>query len=663
MTKLKTLARKCKRKLVNSAKQASSPSIAIKSLSDQDRADFEEFLKTNREPLPKLALSPLAPPHESIAVFSLKDNSAASCKAEKLNDFAKMQGLLFCQPSEGTCALSLTKPYEHNGVCSLFSGYLFRDGEMLIGQQEAFGRIPDSGSIDEDYGEWCLCSVSEQGVITLSSDFFGMVPWFYYEDSSVFAASNSYHLLLLALRQLGVRLNMDIPRSRVNMITSGFTYGSPFSMNLDVAGCKMTLAYERIVFSRADGFASFRTTLWDIVSEPEPWDEDKYEEYLDEARSELFAACKAAFEHPRFNRIVVDVSGGFDSRTVFATANNLPKRLRKKLHTFTRKSGTTDDVEKASALINLYDYPKHTYVKTDTSDLYTEDGSIRLSQNSRTLGLFSHCSYLYSSCYNDHTTLEITGYLGEVILGYRRCRGDSAYELGDRRLLARLGGCYLHNSVKDLQEVFEDQERIIMDTLANYSSCDCLFKKFQLLYLDGRNRFICGSSHNIENDNMRIPMLNSKYALKAKWMYFNRFTNNEVPDEKISVDLINKINPLLAAYPFAKENDNDIPQSSNLLVPIKAVVEPDQTFKPGPSLKDAENLYRDKVIDFIDNLDVAEQMLLHIFDYSSDYYPVCLGTHKVLTEMRKSPNPHRSSREREAIRKIYDIYFQIQAIS
>lgn len=44
-------------------------------------------------------------------------------------------------------------------------------------------------------------------------------------------------------------------------------------------------------------------------------------------------------------------------------------------------------------------------------------------------------------------------------------------------------------------------------------------------------------------------MLFSKYALKAKWLYFSKFTDNQVPDEKISIDLLSAINPLLAVLP------------------------------------------------------------------------------------------------------------------
>ena len=84
---------------------------------------------------------------------------------------------------------------------------------------------------------------------------------------------------------------------------------------------------------------------------------------------------------------------------------------------------------------------------------------------SRTLGLFSVNSHLYMSRYSDHKTLEITGYLGEVILGFMRCRGELDYSLGDKRLLARLGGCYLHNSVDELKDIFHDQEIIINNNI------------------------------------------------------------------------------------------------------------------------------------------------------------------------------------------------------
>ena len=55
-------------------------------------------------------------------------------------------------------------------------------------------------------------------------------------------------------------------------------------------------------------------------------------------------------------------------------------------------------------------------------------------------------------------------------------------------------------------------------------------------------------------------------------------------------------------------------------------------------------------------------MLLHIWDYSKDYYPVCLGMHKVLTLLRADPSEIKTTHGRETIRKIYDIYYQIRLV-
>ena len=121
---------------------------------------------------------------------------------------------------------------------------------------------------------------------------------------------------------------MNIKRSRVNMITTGFTYGSSFSKKMDVEGCCMTLAYETLNYSTTFGLSIEKTSLWEIISKKESWNEDQYEEYLFKAKEELTEICTAIFEHPKFNEIVIDVSGGFDSRIVFAVASTPQCNLR-----------------------------------------------------------------------------------------------------------------------------------------------------------------------------------------------------------------------------------------------------------------------------------------------------------------------------------------------
>lgn len=632
--------------------------IAIKEFTEQDKINFEEFLKTERRSSllpPPMNLSPLVPPHEDIIVAAIKHNKDISSVAK----FADQYKFIVTNYNKKIISLSRHIPkYSANNTMYIFSGYVFYNKKMLIGVDEVAENIDDVMNLNELDGEYCICSVGN-GNITLSSDFFGMVSWFYFDNDEVFAASNNYHALLEFLSSIHVDLNMDIDRSCVNIITTGYTYGSPFSDKLDVIGCRVSHSYERICYTTTGGLHLQKTFLWDILNKTYIWDEDLYESCILKARDEICENVKAALEHPKFKKVVIDVSGGFDSRIVFAAVTTMPKKLRNKVYTYTRRSKTVDDEEKASAITNLYSYPRYSYEDTDNSLLFDVDGKLNLAHVSRTLGCFSVNTDLYISKYDNTDTLEFTGGLGDAVFGYARIRGELDYSLGDSRLLARLGGCYWHNSCTELKSVFKVQETIINETLSNYNS-DCLFKKFHWLYIDYRNRFNFNSSHNIEHDNMRIPMCFSRHALMAKWLYFSLFRDNKVPDEKVSVDVLAAINPLLACLPFAKNNDKVLPKQDNLLNPVKISVQPDYTQnivkKGGGNAGD----YRARVNEYMGDLKRVEQMILHIYDYSPKYYSVCLALYKMVELLREQPEEAGTSHTYETIRKLYDAYFQIE---
>jgi hypothetical protein len=625
----------------------------IHNVDPNDVNAFEHFLSTPRIRPAALALAPLAYPHEDIATIVFKAGEDIGV------EFPGTNGLKVNKFGKGSYIISRTGAYlGKDGSQYIFSGYAFLDGKMVIGADEFNSFSNDPTVLKNQSGEFSICVVSATDV-TFGSDYFGMVPWFYYNDDRVFACSNNYHLLLMLLKSNGVPLELNIKRSRVNMITSGFHYGTPFSAELDVSGCKINLAYEELSFSFEHGLNIKTTDLWSSLSSSYQWDELIYEDLVRRAKDEIYSNIKAAFEHPRFTKIVVDVSGGFDSRVVFAAATRLPKKLRNKLVTHTRKTTTVDDVEKASAVLNVYNYPSHIYDKTDDTPFAGGMHSVNLHHVSRTLGTYSEVSYVYTANYDNRDTLEITGYLGEVTLGFQRVCGKFDYSIGDRDLLSRLGDMLFGTDLEQLNQVFADKDALILETLGNYNA-DCLFKKFHQYYADFRNRFICGSSHCIENNNFRIPGLFSPSALKAKWLYFSKFSDNKIPDEKLSLDILIELNPILAALPFAKTNNSVIPSMQNLLNPARVNITPDFTDKGLGSRGARNSSYRSEMLSYIDNIDIAEQMLLHIYDYSKEYYSVCLCLHKALSSFRQQPSEHPCNKTRVAIRKIQDVYYQIQ---
>lgn len=545
------------------------------------------------------------------------------------------------------------------GGANVFSGYVLKDEKLIFGSEEFQNSRLKKEDLEGAYGEFAFLQVSEN-LIELSADFFGLSQWYYYINGSVFAASNHFHLLLEVLSRSGEKLSMNIKRSRVDAITSGFMFGSSFTSEMDVEHCYLNLPYEKIIF--ANGEVRKETTeLYHILTGQEKWNDDIYDECIRKAAQEITANTMAYFTHDRFQQIVIDLNGGFDSRIVFAAANNLPRRLRQKIRLRMRPNGSRDNTEKAAAVANLYDYGRVRYEDDDTSEVFEEAGKVNLAQVSRTLGSFSQSTDLYKARHTDEKTLQLSGNLGVSVLGFKRCRGELQYSLGDQRLLARLGNCYLWNEVRQLQEVFEDQKELINNSLEGYG-CNDLFKKFHILYANYRSRFVCSSARNIEYSNLSVSPLQSKYALQAKWMYFNCFANNAVPDEKISMDLLTMLNPLLVTLPFSSNNDDVMPKEENLLWSVHVTAEPDLSMKPDTPLREAPDrskLYRTKVAEYMDDMSMMEQMLLQIYDYAEEYRPICMGLYRVLQELKEKPEDLRSGHGREQIRKIYDVYYQM----
>ena len=227
--------------------------IAIKKLTNEDISAFNNFIKADRAVLPDLKLAPLAYPHEDMAVIAFKRNSKTPKHMSVLKQMAEKNQFVLTEYDEHIVSLSRHLPVKQaNNSFYIFSGYTFYNEKMLIGAAEVAENVSDISGLEETYGEFNLCQIGHDS-INCSADFFGMAPWFYFENESIFTASNNYHLMLMLLAEMQMELSMNIPRSRVNMITSGFTYGSTFSDNLDVNGCKINYAYETIRYSSTRG--------------------------------------------------------------------------------------------------------------------------------------------------------------------------------------------------------------------------------------------------------------------------------------------------------------------------------------------------------------------------------------------------------------------------
>jgi len=166
--------------------------IAIKKLEANDISSFNEFLETDRTQLPNLKLSSLVEPHEDIAVVAGKRGRRS------LDGFAQRYNFVVGEYGGNIISLSRHEPVRMSDNKSyIFSGYAIYNGKMFIGMDEMAQATDDIRPVNGCYGEFNSCVIGYDS-IHLSSDYFGMIPWFYFDNDEVFAASNNYHLLLRA---------------------------------------------------------------------------------------------------------------------------------------------------------------------------------------------------------------------------------------------------------------------------------------------------------------------------------------------------------------------------------------------------------------------------------------------------------------------------------
>ena len=182
--------------------------------------------------------------------------------------------------------------------------------------------------------------------ILISNDYFGTDKTFYFQDGSFFIISNRYHLLLIALHELGVTLT-------VSSIVDGYLSMSDITcdqlMTDDTFADQVKVVPYHKNLRIDTGLKFVDSKISEIISDDFSVNDEEYDILLDMAKSEFEENIKICFHNPRFNSFIVDVTGGMDSRMVFATLASIPGS-KKIVRAFT--FGKQKEIECAANIVN-----------------------------------------------------------------------------------------------------------------------------------------------------------------------------------------------------------------------------------------------------------------------------------------------------------------------
>ncbi|MGE8463282.1 MAG: hypothetical protein ACN6P0_19680 [Pseudomonas capeferrum] len=431
----------------------------------------------------------------------------------------------------------------------LFSGTAICKSQFIFGDRDL---TADMAAEDLGAAIGNFVSVTRRSDrVTVQTDYFGFGKIFYYKDNNNTFLSNSYHLLLKALKAAGfeLKIDYDIALSKINFVGLQPFYQN-FSRRMDVAGV-ICLPVDKLIYFDNGGMHINDKPISSALQDGRKVSDDEYNKLLESARQEIISNLNIVAKHEKFERIIVDVSGGMDSRLVFSAVTNLPEHRKKIVINSQDTRGAPDELNVALAINSKYGYPydatAETIVMPQPKELYDNISSYYMG---------SYYSFNYSNLKTQRPgTIRITGFGGEIVarpyFARLHLNGElDTFEVSDfaDRYFDKFG--YL--SVFGTNSKFHTSAKTIFSEELNLLPGTGALEKFDIHYLYYRNGLHCSESLRTDNSGPEFAILQSKSAFALKKRCFT-----EHKSVKLQLDLMNALNPFLAQYPYESDMDNE----------------------------------------------------------------------------------------------------------
>lgn len=447
-----------------------------------------------------------------------------------------------------TCIISSEDFVKADKIIGCFSGITRNKDKLIYGARE-FAPFISEISEDNCIGNFTVLLANENE-ITLTTDYFGVSKFYYYNKNGVFAASNRYHLLLLLLKALRLNLNFN-----VNKVIAGLAspqlqpFYQNFSREMDVSDVYVMPIHNFISISNG-GVRFNNTSILEELLNSNNLDNQDYGDLLGKARDEIVDNVRVVLEHPNFEHVLVDVTGGMDSRMVFAAATNFPKYKSKIKICSLETASSKTELDVAVGLNNIYGF--------DYDDIPT---NLELYKNGEVAGKIS--SYYLGTYYSYNpptqtmcmkNTIRLSGMYGEIVARPYYSRRFLNTDLDVDKL-----DDFVEMYISQYQStsLFPSESPAVMSLKSLFARelqdipGRSPLEKFDIHYLYYRCGLHCSDVWRTEVSAPEWGPLQSKTLFKLKMLTFQKFKNI-----KLQLDMLQILSPILADLPYESENDN-----------------------------------------------------------------------------------------------------------
>ena len=464
-----------------------------------------------------------------------------------LFNFAKKEKMFFVALKQ-TAIISFEElKTDKKGVRYLFNGVTKWNDKLIYGSNDVESYDIPIIELKEGIGEFDLLTFDGE-IVECSTDYFGICKWYYYkDDDGVFVAATSYHLLLLTLKSLSLSLRLNIKKTSAAMGFFSAIAETNFTKEMDVDNCYELPPTFKLRLSADKEAMILKNNLHDAIEDPPIFKEETYKSLLLSVKEDLISNMQALLEHPRFERVVIELSGGLDSRIILAATMNLSEDLRRKIR-IASYSNEVSDYRIANGIVNAYGLSWDDSMLTKkVAESYSKNvlSQSPISHNLGNYWIRGVRSDPYLAKYEStHATIYTTGSMGEVL--YRPAYAWHNYEQDINRFVESLVCPVDIGRETKARKYFT---KFVKETLLSFG-LEGLNEKMQTHYLFYRNRHHCSKKYS--SMPYWIP-LQSKVAFDCRTMRYR----TGLFDRKFAFDLLALLSPDLVKFPYESEKNNE----------------------------------------------------------------------------------------------------------
>ena len=335
-----------------------------------------------------------------------------------------------------------------------------------------------------------------------------------------------------------------------------------FSRRMDVKGV-YCLPIDKFIYFDDTGAHITDKPIAEILGDDREISDEEYISLLEQAKSEIVSNLDSIARHPKFEKVIVDVSGGMDSRLVFSALTNLPEHRDKIVINSQDTRGSPNELHVALTLNSNYGYPydaiPETIVLPPPKQLYNNISSYYLG---------TYYSFNYSNLKTQKkSAIRITGFGGEIVARPYYSRLHLHGKL-DTPLVSDFTDGYFEKfgylSLFGTNSELHSSTKLLFADELNMLPGEGALEKFDLHYLYYRNGLHCSDSLRADTSGPEFAILQSRSAFKLKKGCFTKHKS-----VKFQLDLMAALNPFLAQYPYESDMDNSAKETlSSQLLPV-----------------------------------------------------------------------------------------------